>query len=244
MFSSIIIKRKGILNNSHMITNKIIQTIHPNTIYKILLQQMISLGTNNNCISSKFSLQQIPKYIDIEGIWDDSDRININNSNILGDFGRFKTISEINIPINIANKSNVSYYSAQLYNIYDRIKFDTTKDLPLTEMIIGENYIKGFIEEKNLGGGQYLETHDNPHYHAPLNSDNKGYIILGKKVNNKIRLSAFIIPYYSGLYTPKNVIHNDANLIGRWLVVYSKSKKFSTVLLRDENDECTKINFI
>jgi hypothetical protein len=194
--------------------------------------------------SSILSLQQTPKYIDLEGIWNDKERLKINNSNILGDFGKFTTVSQIDIPINIANKFNVSYYGAYLYNIFDTIKFDTTEDLPLTEMIIGENYAKGFIEEKELGGGQYLETHDNPHYHSSIDSDNKGYIILGKWIDKKIRLSAFSIPYYSSLYTPKNVIHNDANLIGRWLVVYSKSKKFSTVLLRDENDECTKINFI
>ena len=237
-----------------MITNKIIQTIYPNTQYKILLQQMISLGTYNAFLTEvkpkpqdimlSNSSSQIPKYIDIEGIWDDKKQLKINNSNILGDFGKFTTASHIDIPINIANKFNVSYYGAQLYNIFDRIKFDTTEVLPLTEMIIGENYAKGFIEEKELGGGQYLETHDNPHYHSPMNTDDKGYIILGKWVDKKIRLSAFTIPYYTGLYTPKNIIHNDANLIGRWLVVYSKSEKYSTVLLRDENDECTKINFI
>ena len=237
-----------------MITNRIIQTIYPNTVYKILLKQFISLGENkllkNNSIDENIILNSnnliinTPKYIDIEGLWNDEEIIQSKNSNILGNFGRFTTMSELNIPINIANKLNVTYYGAQLYNIFDLIKFNTSEKLPLTEMIIGENYVKGFIEQKELGGGQYLETHDNPHYHSPMNSDNKGYIILGKWVDKKIRLSAFIIPYYSSLYTPKNVIHNDANLIGKWMVVYSISKKFSTVLLRDENDECSKINFI
>ena len=125
------------------------------------------------------------------------------------------------------------------------MKFETKEPLPLTEMSIGVDYVNDFINNKDLGGGQYLEYHDTPHYHAPLNSDNKGYIILGKMndYKTKIRLSAFLIPYYKGLYTPGNIIHNDANLIGRWLVVYSKTENYSTVLLRDTEDNCSKINF-
>jgi hypothetical protein len=77
----------------------------------------------------------------------------------------------------------------------------------------------------------------------PLSTDTEGYYILGKILNNKLLLSAFIIPYRKAIYTPKNVIHSDANLIGNWMVVYTKSKEYSSVLIKNKKNEIVKIKF-
>jgi len=242
MYKDIIVNRIGRTKNSYMITNKIIRNIYPNVNYKILLQNLLPLPEYT--INKKYIYQEsIPKFIDVPHIWDHHKKILKGNNNILGDFGTLITDSEIKVPINIANHNNVKYYNAELYNLYDIIKFKTKDPLPLTHMSIGIDYVKDYIENENLGGGQYLEIHDNPHFHAPLNANNKGYYLLGKIVKDKLRLSAFYIPFYKAIYTSGFIIHSDANLVGDWLVVYSKTDNYSTVLLQDSKNKMTKITF-
>jgi hypothetical protein len=249
MFTDIIVNRFGTTANSYMRTVKILKTIKPNINYKILLKNLVEIEEIKSHINfnpfNKLNINE-PKYIEIEGNWilENKEHITLNNSNILGNFGKLITESNINIPINIANYYNVQYYDAKLFNLYDIIKFDTEQDLPLTEMVIGDEYVKNFIEVEDLGGGQYLEYHNNPHFHSPILSSNSGYYILGKKNENKIKLSAFIIPFQKAIYTPGNIIHSDANLVGNWLVVYSKTQLYSSVLLRDKENKLTKILFV
>jgi hypothetical protein len=242
MFKNIIVNRLGTTKHSFMRTERIVQTIHPEVNYKILLQQFMALPEYNLTLN-KVQCVEEPKFIDIDSEWTDDKSIKQKNANILGSFGKLIVPSEIYIPVNIASYKNVKYYGATLFNIFDIIKFKAKEAIPLTEMVIGSDYVNDFILDKELGGGQYLEYHDIPHYHAPMSLENKGYLILGKLNENKIRLSAFLIPYFKGIYTPGFVIHNDANLVGRWLVVYSKTDNYSTVLLRDKNDNCSKIKF-
>ena len=240
-YSNIIVKRFGTLISSYMITNHIIRDLYPNINYKIYRYDLVPLF-EYKLDQPYIYIDNIPKFIDINNNWNNLKNISSNNANILGNFGSFETESILKLPINYANKGNVNYYGSKLFNINELIKFDFNYSyLPLTYMTIGKNYAKNYLENINLGGGQYLEVHDNPHFHSPLNRDNKGFIILGKVINNKIRLSGFIIPWNTALYTPGGVIHNDGNLIGNWMVCYSKTLKFSTVLLRDKNNNCTTI---
>jgi hypothetical protein len=242
--SDIIVKRIGTTITSFMTTTSIIKNIYPNINYKVLRNNLLDLPDYKLDKLYTHSLS-IPKYIDIDNNWDKNSSIINKDSNILGNFNRFKTSSVIDLPINIATYSNVIYYGAKLFTTNDLIKFNFNHDsLPLTHVSIGETYVKDYLEVKELGGGQYLEIHDNPHYHSALNKDNSGFMILGKEIDNKIRISGFIIPWNFGLYTPGNIIHSDGNLVGNWMVCYSKTKNYSTALLRDDNDNCTKINSI
>ena len=243
MFNNILVNRFGTTHNSFMKTINVINEIQPNLNYKILLSNLIL--SENRIKEHKIPEQkiQIPKFLEIDNIWLKEEVINNNDNNILGNFGKFITEKNLIIPINIATSENVKYYGATLYNLYDNISFDSEKILPLTEMVIGLDYVKNYIDIENLGGGQYLEYHNAPHFHFSVSPDNSGYYILGKIINNKIRLSAYFIPFKQALYTPSNIIHSDANLVGKWLVVYSKTDKYSTVLLRDYNNKLIKIIF-
>lgn len=244
MFNSIIVKRLGTTKESFMITNRIIKAIHPDVNYKILVQDLMPLPEFK---IDRIGLKEItkPKYVDLKTKWLDDKSIETKDANILGKFGKIIVPNEISIPVNLASYENVRYYGASLYSLFDIVKFQAKEKLSLTEMIIGSDYVNNYIMNKDYGGGQYLEYHDNPHFHSPMSPDCKGCLILGKMNNEltKIRLSAFIIPYYKAIYTPGYVIHNDANLVGKWLVVYSKTDNYSTVLMRDVNDNCSKINF-
>jgi hypothetical protein len=240
--SDIIIRRLGRTVTSYMTTTNIVKNIYPNVNYKVLRNNLLDLPDYKLDKPYNYSLS-IPKYIDIDNNWDKDSIIMNKDSNILGNFNKFKTSLIIDLPINIATYSNVNYYGSKLFTTNDLIKFNFNyNSLPLTYVSIGKTYVKDYLEVKELGGGQYLEIHDNPHYHSALNQDNSGFIILGKEIDNKIRLSGFIIPWNCGLYTPGNIIHSDGNLVGNWMVCYSKTTNYSTALLRDGNDNCTKIN--
>lgn len=253
------VKRIGKTPNSYMITRRILQAIEPNLNYKFLPNNLIpfpeSYYQDNNKIAEykynrverspiKYNPEYNVRYSIIEGCWlNESYHVN-NNSNILGSFGKFLTESKLTIPINIASKINVEYYGCRLIDIFNTFSFTAKEDLPLTEMDIGPEYVKNYIEIENLGGGNYLEYHDNPHFHSPMNEYTRGHIILAKKTNNNVyHISAFIIPYNTGLYTPGYVIHNDSHLVGNWMVVYSKTDNYSTVLMRDKTNQLTTFNF-
>jgi hypothetical protein len=109
-------------------------------------------------------------------------------------------------------------------------------------MFIGKDYISHYIMNKNLGGGVYLEHHDNPHFHSPANKSSKGFLTIGKKYDNYIELTGFKIPYGTGVYMPPHTLHNDCFLIGHWNVVYDTSNDFFTGLLRTEDNELVKFN--
>jgi hypothetical protein len=246
MFNNIIVNRIGKTPNSFMITKRIIKTISPNIKYKFLPKNLLPIPDyyGENTYANSFSKSHL-RFAIVDGLWSDEKFIVNDKSNILGSNGKFTTDSHISIPLNVASAKNVEYYGAKLIEIFNIFDFQAKEDLPLTEVIIGDDYIKDFIEVEELGGGNYLEYHDNPHFHAPMNIHSNGHIILGKKINeNKYHLSAFIIPMYYGLYTPGFVIHNDSYLLGDWMVVYSKTDNYSTVLLRDKNNNITKFSFI
>ena len=107
-------------------------------------------------------------------------------------------------------------------------------------MEVGENYVPDYIYP--IGGGIYLEYHDFPHFHMPVNSECRGYLILGKYQDGDILLSAFKIPCGYAIYTPPQVIHNDIFLIGRYIVVYALTREYSTVTLRDKEGECLPVD--
>lgn len=227
----LMVDRRGPQQDSYMKTNDIIGYIEPSCNYKI---------TNNTCIATQDPLTMFehntitPSYVEINNNWDnyDDEQIHDTYNNILGNIGILSLDrDEITIPTMEANCDNIQYYGAQYVKWGDIIQFETNSVLPITHMTIGKNYAKDFLLRKDYGGGAYLEYHNTPHFHMPLNSGSTGYLLLGKFVNNKIRLTAFTIPYGYAIYTPPGVIHCDGFLAGDYCVVYTVTDNYSTVRL-------------
>lgn len=117
--------------------------------------------------------------------------------------------------------------------------------MPVTLMSVGKDYVEGYLLKENKGGGFYIEYHDAPHFHMPLNPDStSSHLILGKREGDEVFLSAFTIPYGSAIYPPANVIHDDGFLSGDLSVIYSITDSFSTVILKTENDDLVDVKVI
>ena len=85
------------------------------------------------------------------------------------------------IPLAPTTPEELVYYSAQLLHKEDCLRFDAQVPLPLFSMEIGPDYVADYMLKKDHARGIFLEYHDLPHFHMPLNKEAKGYLILGKK---------------------------------------------------------------
>lgn len=169
----------------------------------------------------------------------------ISKNNILGENVLFKS-ENLNyfFKPEIATKEKVNYYNCTLLDQNDIFNFSSDEDMAMFNVNISENYVKNYIMDENIGGGIYLEYHNLPHIHIPLNKKSRGYILLAKKKNNNIfHVSAFQIPLGKALFIKPNVIHNYCFLIGYYNVVYGKSEKYSTAILKND-DKLVNFYFI
>lgn len=157
------------------------------------------------------------------------------SANTFGSMGALLVPVGFSIPTVTATKENVRHYDLQLYEngevfaaSSDRyqivmMRYDYTKD-----------YKKDFLMQKYGGGGVFVETHDFPHIHVPLSEECGGYIVIGKRVNEKAyHFTAFRIPYGYALYTPSHTIHGDGTLVGEYALTVADSAMVSadTVLM-------------
>jgi hypothetical protein len=248
-FQDIFVNRQGTTPNSFMKTIKVINAIKPKTNY-ILSKDSIT-ETKEKPYKIKPTEIRNLKTVKIEGIWD----TNTNDkrgkkSNILGLNGSLYTkILSLSIPVSDTTHNNLKYYGAKMIKIGDVFNINTDRELPLTIMKIGDEYVNNYIYQD--GDGVYLEYHDTPHFHMPLNELSGGYLILGKKIKSRqdyntsqIELSAFKIPYGYAIITDPYVIHNDLFLVGDYMVVYTKTDKYSTVTMKNKNNELLNVNIV
>lgn len=182
-----------------------------------------------------------------------------DESNILGGNGLLlvdTTEGSIAIPIVEATEEHLSYYRAHLLENSDCFRFQTpSNNFPLFKMEIGHDYVEGYLMKKNKG--MYLEYHQEPHYHEPLNADAGGAYILAREVGDaplsadgierKIyHLTAFKVPFGKAVYTEPGAIHDDAATNGHWRVGYTIAlgiAEFSTVILLNASRELLAFDF-
>lgn len=235
-YNDIIVDRKGTSPTSFMKTTKIIKEINPRFIYKITKNNLIK----TNKLSSNFVFKKtdiiIPRYAEIYGQWKNN-KLKYNKENILGQSSIFNSFYPFyKIPVDFTTQERLAFYGCYLYKNNSTIAFESDTCIPLTSMNIGKKYFSNYIMNKNLGNGFYLEYHDRPHYHQPLDINSRGFIILAKKFSEVIYLvTAFKIPFGYSLYIPPYVLHNDCCLIGKYNVIYSKTKKYSTANFHHNN---------
>ena len=238
----ILVHRIGNDPNSFMITEEIIGTVKSKTNYRVSLDGLIETHEEIST-PQEITNTAIPRYLKIKGEWNPDEPKGTNQANLLGGFGTLKVSKyKIEIPENDATQELLSFYGASLIKVDDIFQFETNSELPVTIMNIGETYVEHYLKAPKLGGGTYIEYHDRPHFHLPLNRSASGHMILGHFKGNEYILSAFKIPFGYGIYTPPELLHADAYLIGRYMVVYSITEHFSTVLFKNKRNKLVDVN--
>jgi len=156
---------------------------------------------------------------------------------------------QVQIPSVVATPENVAGYGARLIGQGDYLQLEIPAHpegdkacgtnfqnygLPSFKMSVGENYTEQYLKDPLQGGGAYLEMHDLPHLHIPMDAKAGGYLMLGKFLNKEkteMAVTAFEIPFGSAIYTHPYTLHQDAFLTGNLEVVYANAKHFETSFL-------------
>ncbi|MEM9738158.1 MAG: hypothetical protein AAF770_03665 [Bacteroidota bacterium] len=229
-YQHLFVNRIGCTEQAFMKTKRIVMELQSGQAYKLDGQALLPTHS-----PSPYPIihPRMPPHCILKGHWEVIHHNQDDASNILGDIQTFTAKNQaLSIPIAPTNYEMLAYYGARLLHQDESLLFDTHISLPLFEMSIGADYLKGYMLKKQYANGIFLEYHNRPHFHMPVKANASGYLILGKKIHeDTYYLSAFIIPFGSAIYLPPYVIHNDSLLVGSYYVLYAKADDFSTVRL-------------
>lgn len=245
----LIVNRHGRHQDAFMITRDIISVIKPNQPYQFLfddnnLPTLTAVDATPPRSRESDTIGR-PKHAVLRGNWVDAVQASATDANILGGVGQLilEGTGTVTVPIVPANEADLAFYRAQLISPASIVNFATHENLPLTEVSIGKDYVEHYLAETELGGGEYIEYHDQPHFWAPQNEQSGGHILLGRQAGADYYFTGFHIPFGSGVYLSPYTLHSDAYLLGDYLVVYALSGHYSTVLLRDNKKSVQRLDF-
>jgi hypothetical protein len=235
-FQNIFVNRLGTSENAFMITHRLICIYKPNTVMYLKDGNLIETDYLPNEITQSY--RSIPPNIVINGKLNDYIQTTENN-NILGknQIMILDNSCEISIPVAETTEQHLAFFGCKLIMNDTPFELKNEIEMPLFQMSIGEKYVEDYLLKDTYGGGFYIERHNAPHYHQSLNKNSRGYLILGKQIKNGILLSKFRIPPECAIHTPSNVYHNDAYLIGDYLVIYNKTDDYNTYVLKTSDNK-------
>jgi len=240
----LMVNRQGDTCDAYMRTENFIGHVAPEKTYQV------SFSGFNEAMDQEakpLPTPTMPPHCVLTGVWQESVDLVIKDANILGGNGRY-TLAEgaesLVVPVAEATPTHLAYYGCHLLAVGDATSFNTQHNLPVTITSIGKDYAEGYLQKAEKGGGAYLEVHDRPHFHMPLEDSAGGYLIIGKQASDHTRyISAFQIPFGYAVHMPPWAIHCDGYLIGRYMVVYSATSEFSTVIVRKIDSSPAPITF-
>ena len=242
-YEALFVDRKGSSPQAFMRTTGFLAEIEPSHAYQV---EGGNLVRTQKVPQRQRTVAIMPPHCILQGEWHHPSQDRTDASSVLGDIGPFIAKNRVlDIPVAATQPETLAYYGAQLLHHGDIVCFDHEVPLPLFSMEIGPDYIRDYMLQKKHANGIFLEYHDRPHFHMPLDSEASGHLILGKKVKAQAyHLSAFAIPYAYAIYTPPDIIHNDSFLVGRYAVIYAQTKNFSTVRLLDSEARILPIQMV
>ncbi len=241
---TLMVNRFGGTEESYMRTENFIGHTESGKVYQLSLN---GFSERPGWKSKTLPEATTPPYCILQGEWDEKIDMTIEESNILGGNGRYilpKGNDSLVIPVAETTPENLSFYDCHLIALGEVTRFDAMGNLPVTLISIGGDYPRDYLLDPAKGGGVYLEVHDQPHFHMPMNEDASGYLIIGQRDTDKGHcVSAFKIPYGYGVNMAPWAIHCDAYLVGRYMVIYSTTLEFSTVIIRKQDGSLAPILF-
>ncbi len=240
---SLLVNRIGRSEQAFMRTENIIGHVEPWTSYRV---EMDGLHKDAGIAPAELPAAGMPPHLRLEGRWVSEPDYHNADANILGGNGRYILAGgadTLHIPLAEPKPEYLAEYDCRLVAVGEALRFRTTHNLPVTITAVGEAYVDDYLMVADRGGGAYLEIHDRPHFHMPLDRAAGGHMILGKHYGDgSRRISAFPIPFGHGVMTEPWAIHCDAFLVGLYMVVYSVAPEFSTVILRRSDGELANVS--
>lgn len=231
----LMVDRRGEAPDSFMITEDIVGHVDPGALYRLAPDRLEPAGSDAVAPRAAAASATPPAHVRVAGVWDDSHHVEATSSaNILGGTGTLAVDTDaVTVPEAPPTQEALGFYGARLVAHGETLAFEADQSLPVTLMDIGAGYVPGYLHVESLGGGSFVEYHDRPHLHMPLDADARGHLLLGKRDGEDYLLSAFPIPFGYAIYTPPMALHADPYLVGRYLVIYSVTENFSTVVFRN-----------
>lgn len=235
----LVVDRCGEDPQSYMITEDIIGHVAPGACYRLHSDGLIPWeGEAPTPEPVVPDLNSPPPHLKLSGQWRRAEDVPSAKANILGGLGTLSVDHPtLIIPEAPSTRAALAYYGARLIAVGDPIIFDGDQNMPVTLMNIGPAYVPGYLHVEGQGGGAFVEYHDRPHLHMPLEPSAEGHILLGRSDGDDYWFSGFRIPFGFAIYTPPYALHADPYLIGRYLVVYSVTPNYSTVVFQTPNGE-------
>lgn len=239
----LMVNRQGKTDNAYMRTENFLGHAEPGTSYQVTMEGFIP----SNAEPKPLATPRMPPHVILDGEWNEKVDFSRDDANILGGNGTYfipDNDDKLIIPIAETTAEHLAFYGSWLVKVGDIVRFETTGNLPVTITSVGEDYPEHYLLKEDKGGGTYLEVHDRPHFHMPIEENTGGYLIVGKEGTDGIkRVSAFQIPFGYGIHMGAWAIHSDAYIIGRHLVIYSATPEFSTVIIRHKSGKLAPIAF-
>lgn len=229
----LLVDRCGDDPQSYMVTEEAVGYVAPDRCYRLHADRLSE--SRSEYIDATASVESVapPPHVRLRGVWNPVETVSSEGGNVFGGLGTLTLEQDdIAIPAAPATASALAFYGARLLSIGDRIVFETDHNLPVIVTNFGPTYVADYLHCEGRGSGSFIEYHDRPHLHMPLEDTARGYYLLGRSDGDEYLLSAFSIPYRCAIYTPPDILHADAYLVGRYLVIYAVPDNYSTVVFR------------
>lgn len=248
-YQDIFVDRIGKTPGSFMRTNKLVQVLQPDTLLKVEKNQL-AVQKPGDILKNKFNLDDNDSiyfdhdvnFVKIKGKFIKSFLAEKTSNNILGKNDFFITDCEfITIPETKTTQETLETFGCKLIKSEEIFSFNYKQELPLFEVSIGPDYVQEYLLQPGYGNGFYIEKHNTPHYHQPLDVNSCGFLILGLIVDDDLILTKFKIPYGYGVYMEPETLHSDAFLVGNYNVVYTKTSDYSTYLFVNPNNSIVHV---
>ncbi len=250
---TLIVKRIGHSPDAYMITDCILSDLLPKRRYRFAKHGFEQVDVQTPLTAYDDQTEADIPYLTLTGEWcyqtSKDFALGEKNSNILGDNGALLldlAEQKLSLPVISATQKALNVYGAQLVKWGDVISFPCSQPLPATVVRVGKDYVEDYLLVTDKGGGCYLEYHDRPHFHSPMDEQAGGCLILGKAniPRKTYQITGFRIPYGYGVLMHPSVLHADSYLIGKFIVVYHVAYHYSTVIMYNQNLQSCSFNLI
>ena len=187
----------------------------------------------DDLVPGEYSLQDLAKFHDLPTILPKRTIVKgvlWESSNIPNTSGNIVFPSEFNGHLEVETATNefLAYYECEFADGKSEKIFLPYRHA-IQDFTYENDYLTNYVEKMNRGAG--LERHDFTHLDCPL-TDDSGYFILGKLIEDELHITAFKIPKRHTLYIPGNCLHSNDYLKGTWRTMLSDESNIDHVHLK------------